>query len=246
MRSNPKPNARLRLFCFPYAGGGASLFATWGRMLTADIEICAIQLPGRENRLNESPLVEWTELLDHLERAIKPFLDKPFAFFGHSNGAMISFELARRLQAQYPPSYLFAAGCPAPQLPNLTSPLHTLSDVDFIAGLQQRYQNIPQAVLQEKEVMALFLGVLRADLTLFETYHYIDRTPFNCPLSVFGGLQDKTTGREKLTAWSKQTSITFTQRMLPGDHFFLKSAQQPLLNFIAQDLELLSMENTAC
>jgi surfactin synthase thioesterase subunit len=235
--SHFNPKARLRLFCFPYAGGGASIFHAWVKMLPDEVEVCPIQLPGRENRLKESPLTQLSELLQDLQIALLPILDKPFAFFGHSLGAIISFELARQLRPQDRLTHLFVSGCPAPHLPNLKSPLHKLSDAEFIEAVQQRYQNIPQVVLQEKEVMALFLNILRADLTLFETYSYVANEPLDCPISAFGGLQDKTTSRDQLAAWCEQTSNTFTQRMLPGDHFFLKSAQNPLLQLVSQYLQ---------
>lgn len=235
--NNFNPKARLRLFCFPYAGGGASLFHAWAKMLPDDVEVCPIQLPGRENRLKDPLFTQWPELLQHLQIVLQPMLNKPFAFFGHSMGALISFELARLLSPQYHITHLFVSGCPAPQLRYFKSPIHQLPDAEFIEALQQRYQNIPQAVLQEKEMMALFLHTLRADLTLVETYNYVAREPLDCPISAFGGLQDKTTSRDQIAAWSEQTSNTFTQHMLLGDHFFLKNAKKSLLQLVFQCLQ---------
>jgi medium-chain acyl-[acyl-carrier-protein] hydrolase len=100
-RSTPKPNAPLRLFCFPYAGGGSVLFHHWGAKLPADIEICAIKLPGRENRLSEPPFVRVAPLVQALVEGLMPYLDRPFAFFGHSLGGLVSFELAHELLRPY-------------------------------------------------------------------------------------------------------------------------------------------------
>src|ERR1039458_7197841 len=97
----PGPEARLRLFCFPYAGAGALIFRTWSDGLPADVEVCPVQLPGRGTRLMERPFTQLSLLIEALAQALVPFLDKPFAFFGHSLGALVSFELARRIRRQY-------------------------------------------------------------------------------------------------------------------------------------------------
>lgn len=233
----PNPKAYLRLFCFPYAGGGASIFRAWSIQLPPDIEVCSVQLPGRESRLKEPLFTNLSPLIDTLTPALLPHLDRPFAFFGHSVGALICFEVARQLRRlqHKNPLHLFISGRRAPQLPALEPPSHQLADAEFLEELR-RYNGTPGNVLQNVELMNLFLPILRADLAINETYIYEHEAPLDCSISVFGGLEDGKVSRDSLAAWSKQTDGTFNLRMFPGDHFFLKSQQEALLQAICQDL----------
>lgn len=236
-RLRPNPQARLRLFCFPYAGGGAAVFHTWPRSLPSQVDVCPVQLPGREARLSEPPFTHITPLLQALASAVQPYLDMPFAFFGHSLGALISFELARwlRRQNQPGPLHLLVSGLRAPQAPNPEPPIYLLPDAEFIQKLR-RLNGLPQAVLDDAELMQLMLPLLRADMTVYETYVYTAEAPLDCPISAFGGLQDRVATRDNMAAWRDQTSRAFTLRMLPGDHFFLHSAQALLLQALSHDL----------
>jgi medium-chain acyl-[acyl-carrier-protein] hydrolase len=220
-RTGQNPQTCFRLFCFPYAGGGASIFRTWPERLPSDIEVCAIQLPGRENRLRETPFAKLSSLIDALADVLYPYMDIPFAFFGHSLGSLISFELTRRLRRQKAPcpSQLFVSGCRAPQIPNPDPPIHQLPDVEFIEELR-RFNGTPQAALDNLELMEVFLPLLRSDMRLNETYVYDHEAPLDCPISAFGGLEDEVVSREELAAWSDQTRSRFNIHMLPGDHFF--------------------------
>jgi medium-chain acyl-[acyl-carrier-protein] hydrolase len=231
------PQARLRLLCFPYAGGRTLTFHAWPDELPPDIEICPIQLPGRGSRLKETPFTRLPALVEAMAPALLPYLDKPFAFFGHSMGALISFELTRYLRRQYDlsPIYLFVSGHPAPQLPPSIPSLHQLPASEFVAELR-RFRGAPEAVLQNTELMELFLPTLRADLAMCETYIYANEEPLNCPISAFGGRQDSLVNHDSLAAWSDQTRAPFSLRILPGDHFFLNSARTLLLKSIAKDL----------
>ena len=239
--AQPKQNPTCRLFCFPYAGGGAALFRTWPAALPATLELCAVQLPGREERLHEAPLRTWPELLAQLTLALEPWLDKPFALFGHSMGAIIALALARHWRCHWEPRHLFLSACPAPGVSDL-APLHHLADGDLVAAMDARYGNLPSDLLAQPELMALFLPSMRADLMLYETYadHAATTsaaTPLSCPVTALGGLQDHLVHRSHLTAWRTQTTGRFTSRMFPGDHFFLKNAQLPLLQTIGQLLQ---------
>jgi medium-chain acyl-[acyl-carrier-protein] hydrolase len=238
---NPKPNpqARFRLFCFPYAGGGASVFRAWPDYLPPELEVCAIQLPGRENRLQERPLSQFPKVVCTLAEVLLPYLKGPFAFFGHSMGAFISFELARHLRKEHKlsPFHLFVSGQRAPQKPDPYPPLHQLPDQEFIEGLHNRYNSIPQAVLKSAELMQILLPILRADLTVNETYAYQYDNPLDCPITAFGGQEDPETRHDDLLAWRDQTSDAFTLRMLPGGHFFLENARTLLLQALNDDLK---------
>lgn len=233
----PNPQARLRLFCFPYAGGGASIFRNWGAEMPPHVEVRAIQLPGRENRVRENPFTTMPPLVEALALALQPFTDKPFIFFGHSVGALICFELARYLRNQRLPGpiHLLISGCSAPHTPNPSPHMHHLPDPVLMDMLRQ-LQGTPPSVLQNIELMQLLLPVFRADLTLYETYSYVPEPPLDCSISAFGGLEDPNATRDMLAAWDQQTQKAFAISMLPGGHFFLFSSHTLLLQGIAQDL----------
>ncbi|CAG0937561.1 medium-chain acyl-[acyl-carrier-protein] hydrolase [Thermoflexales bacterium] len=235
----PKPvaQARLRLFCFPYAGGGASVFRDWPNYFPSSIEVCAVQLPGREGRWREPLFTHWEPLVQALVDSLQPYYDRPFAFFGHSLGALISFELARALARQNKPAplHLCVAGHAAPQVPNTEPAIHQLPKPEFIKKLRA-LSGTPAEVLQNAELMELFLPVLRADFAVNETYTYTPGSPLECPISAFGGLQDEMSVPAELEGWRNQTRQAFTLRLLPGDHFFLHSARPLLLHSLVQDL----------
>ncbi|MBN1889798.1 MAG: thioesterase [Thermoflexales bacterium] len=233
----PNPHARLRLFCFPYAGGGASVFYAWIKSLPQDIEVCPIQLPGRQGRSEVPPFTQMGPLVEALAQGIEPYLNKPFAFFGHSLGAKISFELARHLRAQGAarPVCQFFSGSNAPHIASPDPPLHELPDAELVEKLR-RFKGTPEELLQDEELLQVFLPLLRADIALHETYRYVPGEPFDYPISVFGGLQDDEISRDNLAAWHIHTRGTFTLRMFPGDHFFLRSARAPLLQAVSHDL----------
>ncbi|MGF1523405.1 MAG: thioesterase II family protein [Leptolyngbyaceae cyanobacterium] len=233
----PNPQARLRLFCFPYAGGGVWNFRTWAEALPKTLEVYAIALPGRGKRFTETAFTQLAPLVDAIASAIIPYLDKSFAFFGHSMGGLVSFELARLLRrnAQCNPVHLFVSGRRAPQLPATDKPIHALSDPKFLQEIR-RLNGTPNTVLENAELMQLMLPTLRADFTLLETYVYRYEPPLSCPITTFGGLQDSEVSVEALEAWCEQTSATFSLKMLPGDHFFLHFSQFSLMQLIRQEL----------
>ncbi len=233
----PNPRARLRLFCFPYAGGSALMFRTWSDALPADVEVCPVQLPGRSPRLMERPFTEVSSLSRVLAEALASLLDKPFAIFGHSLGALVGFELARQLRKQHdvnPVRLFVSAGC-APQVPRRRSPIHTLPAKEFLTEVR-RLKGIPTEVLEHEELMEVILPLLQADFALYENYVYSIEPPLNCPISAFGGLRDDTVNQSDLEAWRDQTTASFSLRMLQGDHLFLNTTQPLLVQMISQDL----------
>ncbi|MBD1806821.1 thioesterase [Microcoleus sp. FACHB-SPT15] len=233
----PNPQAKLRLFCFPYAGSGALSFRTWSDSLPSTVEVCPIELPGRGSRLMESPFTQLSALIPELACALRPYLDKPFAFFGHSLGGLVSFELAQQLGRHYglSPVHLFVSGCRAPQIPTPRPPIHALPESAFMDELR-RLNGTPETVLENAELMQLLLPVLRADFALLETYVYAPKPPLDCPISAFGGLQDREVSCDELEAWGEQTNAAFSLQMLPGDHFFLHSARSLLLQSLSTKL----------
>ncbi len=235
----PQPNrqAKLRLFCLPYAGGSASSFRTWSNNLPLTVEVCLIELPGRGTQIRSVPFTQLEPLVQAIAQVLLPYLDKPFALFGHSMGAIVSFELARLLRRQYErePVHLFVSGRRAPQIPPLQPDIHTLSEPAFLDRLRRLY-GTPKAVLENAELMQLLLPTLRADFAVIETYTYAAEPPLNCPITVFGGLQDDEVGLDDLQGWRRHTNASFSLQLLPGDHFFLHSAPELLLQSLARTI----------
>ena len=229
--------ARVRLVCLPYAGGGASIFRRWIAALAPGIDVRAVQLPGRENRMQEPPFTALEPLVAALADAIRPWLDRPYALFGASMGTLIAFELARVLAAgpAGPPAKLFVAAHRAPHLPDLGPELHRLPDATFLDELR-RLHGMPDEVLAHPELRALLLPLLRADFTACETYRFRPGPLLDCPIVAFGGSEDGEVTRKDLEAWREQTRAAFTLRMLPGNHFFVQSARAALLAAIAEEL----------
>jgi medium-chain acyl-[acyl-carrier-protein] hydrolase len=234
-RANPR--TELRLFCFPYAGGNASIYRGWAKLLPEFVELCPVQLPGRDRLLHLPAMTSCETLVPPLFEALAPYLDKPFAFFGHSMGAIIAFELSRQLRRESGPQpvHLFASGSAAPQLPQRHARTYDLPEREFIEELR-RLNGTPKEVLEHPELMELLLPTLRADFQVSQAYVYTEERPLDCPLTAFGGIQDAQIPREDILSWGEQTSAAFVARMLPGDHFFLRVAQQPLLQIISETL----------
>jgi medium-chain acyl-[acyl-carrier-protein] hydrolase len=207
------------------------------------VEVCPVQLPGRETRFREAPFTRLGPLIEALAGELGPRLDPPFAFFGHSMGALLAFELARRLRrdGRPQPASLFVSGCGAPQIRTQEPPIHALPVANFREKLRA-LNGTPAAVLENEELMDVLLPTLRGDFALCETYTYTAAPPLSCPISAWGGLGDDTVGCRDLAAWRAQTTGTFRLRMLPGEHFFLHSAQPLLLRALAQELRRLVTE----
>ncbi len=232
----PKPTALVRLFCFPHRGGSASNFRQWSDLLPPEIEVCPIQLPGREGRIKEKPFTRMAELVETLGSVLTPYLDKPFAFYCHSMGTLIGFELAHLLRQQYQcyPLHLFFGGLWTPETHALI--LKKRYGKNASQELMLNSMEIPLAILQNPQLMEAFMPAFQADYQLLHSYTYQNQEPFACPISVFGGTEDSIVNHNQLSQWHKHTSNTFKLRMLAGKHFFLTSSQAILLEAISQDL----------
>ncbi len=234
----PNPGAGMRLFCFPYAGGSARIYRSWARHLPPFVEVCPVQLPGRDGRIAEPPLSELARLVPECGKALRPYFDRPFAFFGHSMGALLAFELAHHLQAEYGlrPEHLFASGRSAPHRGRKERHIYDLPTDELIEELRE-LKGTPPEVLEHPELLNLMLPLLRADFALSDTYTYTERSPLSCALTGLGGLRDAEVSREHLEAWRELTSGSFTLRMFPGDHFFIHSDEALLLDALARLLQ---------
>jgi medium-chain acyl-[acyl-carrier-protein] hydrolase len=226
-----------RLFCLPFAGGGALAYYNWPTRILTGIEVARIHLPGREARLGEPLSRRLTVLVDTLVEELVPWIDGPFALFGHSMGALVAFELARELRRRHGllPIHLFVSGYRAPQLPATEAPLSQLSDADFINRVLF-LKGVPDLIAQNEELMEMFLPILRADFEMIETYVYQEGLPLECPLTALGGLSDPKFNREKIMRWDVHTSARFGVHFFPGGHFFLQDSEPLVLDEINLEL----------
>lgn len=232
----PNPAATLRLFCFPYAGSSALIYRDWVRSFPEWIEVCPVQLPGRGARLREKPFVRMDQLVKSLLREMRSHLTKPFAFFGHSMGAVIAFEITRLLRRENAmlPVHLFISGRGAARATPPKPLTYNLPDAAFKQELQ-RLKGTPTEVLAHPELMEVVMPLLRADFELIQTYSYAYEQPLNIPLTALGGLEDDIT-RENMEGWRAETTGPFSLRMFEGDHFYLTTNQKLLLPILAEAL----------
>jgi medium-chain acyl-[acyl-carrier-protein] hydrolase len=236
---NRKRNQRasVRLFCFPYAGGGDSIFRSWQETLSDTIEVCPVQLPGRGSRISEPPYTEMDQLVRGAGEALAPYFDKPFALFGHSMGALIAYELARYVRREYSvaPVHLFVSARCSPQ--TMSEPLD-LEELDCeLPEMLRLNKGTPEEVLDNPELMDVVLPILRADIVLCNSYIYTPGPPFSFSITAFGGLDDHGVPRHCIEGWREHTTGPFVLRMLPGDHFFVNTSGLPLLEAISKELE---------
>lgn len=231
---HPCPQATLRLCCFHSAGSGASLYRTWAKHFAPQVEVVAIQLPGREERSPEPALTQIPPLIRELTPVLMAYLgDRPFACFGHSLGALLAFDFTRQLRRlQGPqPRHLFVSSREAPQGPR-PRPCHTWTDAQLVHLLRQ-YGGTPEAILQTPEIMAVYLPILRADLALNGTYYYTPEPPLACPITAFVG-RDDSVKVAQLQLWEQQTAMHFEAIVLPGGHMYLKDQAALLWSVIQQ------------
>ncbi len=230
-RAKPNPRAKLRLFCFPYAGGNSAVFSDWGPELGENVEVLGVQPPGRGNRFLEPPIASLREMVDELTGAILPLLGKPFIFFGHSNGALICFELARALREQGMAGgllHVVVSGNPAPQVRSFETVLHDLPD-DLLMEKLRELRGTPEEILQNSELLELFMPVLRADFSIAETHRFVSHPPLPCDVTLFGGRDDHHISQEDLLAWAELFEGNEELRMFPGGHFFINESKALVL-----------------
>jgi len=236
-RPMPAP-ARLRLFCMPHAGGGAAEYHAWSASLPASVQICPILLPGRDTRFSEQHYTDFDRLTDVLVGELQPHLDLPYVVFGHSMGALLAFECVRRLQRSGSPAplWLFVSGRRAPDSAPDPERLHALPDAEFLDRLNRIYKGIPQELLNNPEILEIFLPTLRADVSVVESYRFEEHEPLDCPIGAFAGEADSSVAWQQLLAWKRQTKGQFAAHIFPGGHFY---PREPLLRSMASTLSKL-------
>ena len=240
----PSP-AALQLFCFPFVGGSAPTYQRWAQSLPKYVDVVPVELPGRGMRFKAPAIPNLSELIGAITEPLRERLSGPFAFFGHSMGALVSFELARHVRRTFglSPAHLFLSARPGPKVPETRAPTYNLPEAEFVDEIK-RLNGTPAEVMASPEVMSGMIPMLRADFQLNQTYQYEPGAPLSCPITVFGGLDDDHVPKESLFGWREETSAAFKLRMLPGDHFFLRTSEPLLLRFLSEILS--TIVSTTC
>jgi medium-chain acyl-[acyl-carrier-protein] hydrolase len=234
--ARPNPSARVRLVCFPHAGGGATAYQNWARQFPPAVEVCAVQLPGRESRFREGPPRRLGALVESLAESLQALTDRPAAFFGHSMGALLAYEVTRLLRRwQAPlPNHLFLSAHGAPHLPRRRQ-LHQLPDAQLVSELQA-VGGIQAQVAGHNELTQLMLPIIRADLTLVETHAHVPEEPLDVPITALCGAWDPWVSAAEMEGWRQHTTGPFSLRVLPGDHFYLRSNTGVLVSILSHTI----------
>lgn len=236
-RPQPRRDARLRLYCFPYAGGSPAVFRGWPDLLPAGVEVCAVNLPGRAQRIRERPCDTVAAMVADVTAGLAAESPVPFVFFGHSLGGLVAFEAARALRRRGAPlpELLMVSASLAPQCDRSERRNESLSDASLIAKLK-RWNGTPPEILENQELLAFFLPVVRADLHAHNTYDFTPEPPLDVPIVAYGGTEDPLTREEDLVPWGDLTTEGFALERIAGDHFFLSTSRAELLPRMAAAL----------
>ncbi|EJW15203.1 nonribosomal peptide synthetase subunit [Paenibacillus alvei DSM 29] len=242
VRKKENPQAAIRLFCLPYAGGNASIFRSWHEYVPAFAEVCAVQYPGRGARLREPAHTSMPSLLEAVSHAMRPLLDKPYILFGYSMGALLAYELSILLSRSLnrPPLKLIVAGLNAPFVQSPVSPIHDLPEEEFRKRLRLN-GGMPEELIDDEELLDLLSPSLRADFSVCETYEYT-RGTVPCPIVALGGQDDEFLSKQSLASWRILTNADFSCKLLPGGHFFLHAHPEQLLSTIRKEIECVNTE----
>ncbi|WP_347553054.1 thioesterase domain-containing protein (plasmid) [Pseudalkalibacillus hwajinpoensis] len=237
-----KPEARYRLFCFPYAGGASSIYNNWNKYLPADIELFPIELPGRGRRISEPPIRNMNLLIRTIVRDLLPyFKEKRFMFFGHSMGAILSYELTNLLLKNegMSPEKLFVSAHRAPHVPRVSNQTYNQSDETLIQKLKE-LNGTADIILNTPELLDLVLPIMRADLELCETYKFKNHNPLTIPITAFAGDNDKNVLVDSVRKWDERTTNQFNLEIIKGDHFFINDQTE---NMVEKIVKLTSVHN---
>ncbi|MCL7376734.1 alpha/beta fold hydrolase [Streptomyces sp. 35G-GA-8] len=234
-------DAPVRLFCLPHTGGGAALYRDWAERLAPSVDVVSIRLPGRESRFRQAPYRRLDELVEALVLAVEPLLDRPHAWFGHSMGALIGYELCRKLRelGLREPERLVVSGRRAPHLPSRQRRFHDAPDGDLVAHLKE-LNGTPAEVLESPAALSALLPMVRADFAVSETYRWRADRPLDCPVLVLGGRDDALADPGELAGWREHSTADCAVLMFDGGHFYLhEEAQEQVLTALTAGLPTL-------
>ncbi|MBB4677105.1 thioesterase II family protein [Crossiella cryophila] len=235
-RFHPVEDSKVRLACFPHAGGSASFFYPFSAALTPSIEVLAVQYPGRQDRRADPRIENVQEFAREIVKPLLAWTDKPLALFGHSMGASIAFEVATILEQEFDfrPAALFASGRRAPSR-HRDERVHQQSDDGIVAELQ-RLSGTDSALLGDEELLRMVLPAIRSDYKAAETYRWQGGVPLSCPITAIVGESDPRVTFDEATTWSEHTRDEFALRTLSGGHFYLNHHQSDVVNEISDQL----------
>jgi len=229
IRPQPKLAPAARLICLPYAGGSAATYVPWAKSLPREVELVALQPPGRGSRMAETPHTQMAPLVADLMRVFPRITDRPYVLFGHSLGSRVAFEVTLQCQLKgLPlPARLVASGSRAPYLTKPEPVIYDLPDAQFIEQLRV-LDGTPEEVLNNSELIQWLLPLLRADFRIADTY-LAPRTPINCPLTVLAGTEDETVSPPEVEGWRDLTSRECDIHWVTGGHFFVERNREWVL-----------------
>jgi len=230
VRFGRRPDPSMRLFCLPYAGGSATIYRPWAAALPDTVEVIGVELPGRGTRRNDAPAVDLRTAAASLASEVERLSDIPFVLFGHSMGGLLAYELALRLREM--PTSLVVSACPSPHQLTGRPQRHRLPDADLLAEIAL-LDGTPQAVLNGRDMMALTLGTIRADLAMFETYEATAPRRLPCDIAALCGQSDRSVGESDVAGWAAYTTAQFSTGQFAGGHFFIKASQSSVIAYLA-------------
>lgn len=230
-------NIKLRLFCFPYAGGSSTIFHNWQKLFPFSIQVCPVNLPGRGNRFAEELRTDFFSLVKEIKDGIAPFFDYPFVFFGHSMGGILAFELARLLRrlGLPQPAKLFISGCGAAQISYDKPREYDLSENGIIKDLKN-LKGTPAIIFENEELLQVMLPIIRADYKVCQAYIYYRESPLDIPLVAIGGREDDAVPKSQILSWREQTRLKFKSYFIDGDHFFCHTHEEELTQILIREL----------
>lgn len=231
-----QPTPKLRLVCFPYAGGSSTIFSEWSDLLGDDYEVTAVTLPGRGVRIGERPHETWSSLLRDIQNQISSLLDAPYALFGHSFGGRIAYEVSQIVGNSTPPIATLISGCRSPDFPQNQPLMHLLSDEEFLTAVDVM-EGTPKAILDNQDVMRIMLPTIRSDMKLSETWTQRHSVKIDTPIHVLLGSEDKIETPKSVEGWEQCTASNYGFHEMSGGHFNIDENPRAFIRVLKKILE---------